>query len=148
MKRTNIKNKILGFLAFFIFVASVAWAHEKRGAGEYELVVGFVSEPAFSGQINGVDLRVSREGELIENLEKTLRAEVQYENEPEFFPLHFRKRYKEPGRYAAYFLPSLPGKYTFHITGKISDTEIDEVFASGEKFHDVEDIAAVIWPKV
>ncbi|MBI2322865.1 MAG: hypothetical protein HYU88_12445 [Chloroflexi bacterium] len=55
-------------------------AHERRPvAGKYQLVVGFLNEPAFAGQMNGIDLRVTvpAEGDKpIEGLEKTLKATV------------------------------------------------------------------------
>ena len=38
-------------------------AHEGRVVGDYELVVGFLHEPAFEGQINGVYVHISGPGE-------------------------------------------------------------------------------------
>lgn len=54
--------------------------------------------------------------------------------------------YTEPGRYAAYFLPTQPGKYIFLITGEVNVVAINERFESGEKFHDVEDVAPLRFP--
>ena len=44
-----------------LVVPSLASAHERReiGDGRYQLVVGFSSEPAYTGFLNGLDLRVS-----------------------------------------------------------------------------------------
>lgn len=142
-----MKNKIFGFLAILILVTSTADAHEKRTVGDCEFVVGFVNEPAFSGGINGIDLRISKNGAPTEGLESNLKAFVQYADAAERLELAFKLKHKQPGAYAAYFLPAKPGKYIFYITGKINDKEINEVFASGDKFHDVNDSEAVKWPK-
>lgn len=142
-----MKKKIFSVFAVLMFIASTAYAHEKRAVGEYEFVVGFVNEPAFSGGINGIDLRILKNGEPAEGLESNLNASVQYADDVQRLELAFKPKHKQPGAYAAHFLPSKPGKYTFYITGKIGDKEISEVFVSGEKFHDVNDSEAVKWPK-
>ena len=36
-----------------------------------------------------------------------------------------------PGDYRAFFVPSQPGDYTFHITGTIDGTKVDESFTFG-----------------
>ena len=36
-----------------------ASAHERRTVGKYQFVVGWLNEPAFSGQMNSIDLRVT-----------------------------------------------------------------------------------------
>ena len=41
-------------------LASPVSAHEGRDVGEYNLVVGFLIEPAYEGQLNGVSLVVTR----------------------------------------------------------------------------------------
>ncbi len=136
------------FTAVLLSVSAAAFAHEHRMvAGKYEWTVGFLNEPAFSGQMNGLDLRVTQNGEPVEGLEETLRAAVRYEDETESLPLVLKKRYKQPGSYAGYFLPSKPGKYTFEISGAIIGVQVKETFVSGGKFHNVEDSQAVTWPK-
>ncbi len=128
-------------------VVSAADAHEKRFvAKRFAFVVGFINEPAFSGQLNGVDLRVFLNENPVEGLDKELRVTVVREQEGKSFDLEFRGKYKEPGHYAAYFLPTLPGKYIFKIKGKINGIDIDERFESGDKFNDVEDTGQVSFP--
>lgn len=126
---------------------SLSFAHEKRTvADKYEFVVGFVSEPAFSGQMNGVDLRVLKEGLTVEGLEDKLKVTVIREDQETTLSLSFKGKYKEPGRYSAFFLPTKPGKYIFRIQGEIDGVAIDEKFESGAKFHDVEDIEPLKFP--
>lgn len=139
------------FTVFLIglLTTPLAYAHEKRAVGDAQFVVGFVNEPAFNGEMNAVDLRVSdQDGKPIEGLEQTLKAEVGYGEAGEVMEIPFRKRYNQPGAYAAYFLPVRPGKYRFHIFGKIADAAVDETFNSGEGFHDVENSKALAFPNV
>jgi len=132
-----------------VLVVPPAQAHEKRVVGDNQFVVGFVNEPAFNGEMNAIDLRVSdKDGQPIEGLEETLKAEVGFGEGGEVMEIPFRKRYKQPGAYAAYFLPVQPGKYRFHIHGMIADKPVDETFTSGEGFHDVENSKALAFPNV
>jgi hypothetical protein len=58
--------RLLAALVAFAFVAAallpplVAHAHEHRTVGDYEFIVGWMVEPAFAGQKNGLDLRINR----------------------------------------------------------------------------------------
>ncbi len=130
-------------LIVLILTASPVLAHQKREvAGKYVFVVGFVNEPAFTGEMNGVDLRVLKAGsnEPVEGVEKSLQVTVVREKEQKSVKLPFRTRYKDPGRYAAYFLPTQPGSYIFMIEGKINGLAVAEKFQSGkDHFHDVEE---------
>lgn len=132
------------------FVAVNAEAHEKRlVAGKYEFVVGFLEEPAFSGQLNGIDLRVSRheKQEAMEGLEKTLYAEISRPEEPQTLRIPLRSRYGKPGQYGGYFVPELPGTYIFRIFGEIKGLTIEERFVSGPgRFGDVEDTGKIKFP--
>ncbi len=141
-------KKFFCFLTVLLLTTTSLYAHEHRTiANQYEFVVGFVNEPAFSGQMNGIDLRVSKDGQPVEGLEATLKTAVRYGNETESFELPLKTRYKQPGAYASYFLPTKPGKYIFEISGTLGGTSIKEVFESGPQFHDVEDSEALRWPK-
>lgn len=143
----NIGNRIF-FLLFFCMLTSsgVLFAHEHRKIGDYEVVVGFLNEPAFSGQMNGLDLRVSSGDQPVEGLEKSLNAKVLSSN-GKFLDLKMRTRYKQPGNYAGYFLPTKPGQYIFQVQGQINGVEVNETFKSGEgSFHDVEDGSSLQFP--
>ncbi len=135
--------------ALSLFAAPFAHAHEKRAVGDTQFIVGFVNEPAFNGEMNAIDLRVSdKDGKPIDELEQTLKAEVGYGEASEVMEIPFRKRYNQPGAYAAYFLPVQPGKYRFHIHGNIAGKAVDETFTSGQGFHDVENSKDVAFPNV
>ncbi len=135
----------------FCFLAAgfvpAASAHERRVvAGRFEFIVGFINEPAFSGQMNGVDLRVTQKNKPVENLEGQLKVIVTRNDVDRSLELKFERKYNDPGHYAAHFLPAKPGKYVFRIVGTIGGVTIDEQFESGEKFHDVNDAAPLQFP--
>ncbi len=145
-----------------VLVSRSASAHEHREVtdGQYELVVGFLIEPAYSGQQNGLDLRVAKldpnatpvaEGEdapttPTEGLETTLQAEVFFADQS--MPLVISASYGEPGSYESVFFPTQPGDYSFHIFGTIEGVAIDETFTSGpDTFGPMEDPAPLQFPK-
>jgi len=121
---------ILGLLALITFgFAGGAAAHEQRTVGEFELVVGFLEEPAVQGDTNGLSLTVSRGGQPVEDLAATLQGEVIFGEERR--PLELSPVFNEPGAYEAMFIPSQPGDYTFRITGDLAGTPLDETFNPG-----------------
>src|SRR3712207_5158909 len=97
-------------------------AHEQRDvADEFSFVVGFLDEPAFAGEQNGLDLRIATldptggvNSGPVEGAEETLTAEVRFGDAS--MPLEIEPVYNEPGSYRAIFFPTTPGDYTFHIT--------------------------------
>lgn len=130
------------------FSATVADAHERRTVGSYQLVVGFLTEPGYSGQPNGLDLRVTdtRTTQPVEGLEKTLKAEVTFGGLAAL-PLTVSARFGQAGAYGGQFVPTKPGTYIFHISGKIGTQDIDERFESGpNRFNDIEGLGALQYP--
>lgn len=130
-------------------------AHEQRDvADQYSFVVGFLAEPAFAGQQNGMSLEISTldptggvNSSPVEGAEETLSAEVGYGDQS--MPLELDSVYNEPGSYRAIFFPTATGDYRFHITGTIGDTTIDETFTSADgEFGAVEDPAPLQFPAV
>jgi len=135
-------------------------AHESRtiAEGEYQLVVGFISEPVFAGDKSGLEFWVTdvseatpaasedAEGAPVEGLEETLQAEVIFGDQSMELPLD--PTWDEPGGYHSVFFPMEPGDYTFRIFGTIGETEIDESFTSSpEGFDSVKDPVSVSFPK-
>ncbi len=134
-----------------VFVsASPAAAHERRTVGPYQFVVGFLSEPAFAGTLNGVDLNVMdtrSNNKPVEGVEKTLTVDVIAGGLTAKLSLPIRARFGLPGRYAADFEPTRSGSYTFVFKGKVESTDVNEKFESGpSRFNDVESTVAVQYP--
>ncbi len=135
-------------VASFIAFAGTAAAHESRTVGPYEFEVGWLTEPAFVGLMNGLDLNVTdtRSDKAVEGLEKTLTVDLQTGGLAPL-PLTLAARFGTPGAYDGNFMPTVAGTYTFHIKGKIATLDIDETFESGPgRFDDVESTTAIQYP--
>lgn len=131
--------------------ASVAEAHERRNVGPYQLVVGFLTEPAFAGQVNAVDLRVTdtrvTPAKNVEGLETTVSVDILSGGLATPLSLKLRARFGSPGAYAADFIPTQAGGYRFVFKGKIEQTAVNETFESGPgRFGDVEETTALQYP--
>ena len=164
MHRTTRMILWVGSIALLALVApAAALAHEQRdvASGTYHLVVGFVNEPAFVDQQNGLSLRVSKLGAApatpvasdeaaagtpVEGLADTLKIEVIFGDQTMELPLE--PEFRDPGAYRAIFFPTAEGDYTFHIFGDIEGTAVDETFTSSpEGFSSVEAIEPLQFPK-
>jgi hypothetical protein len=148
---------LLGLFLVVAVAPGQASAHERRDllGGKYQAVVGFLNEPAYDNQFNGLDLTVvdktqktaDGKDKPVEGLEKTLKAEVLYGGGKKM-DLTLRTRFGMPGKYAAYFEPTKAGQYIFRIYGEIEGQKIDERFESGPgRFGDVEPLAALQFPE-
>ncbi|NLG70738.1 MAG: hypothetical protein GX495_01675 [Chloroflexi bacterium] len=142
--------RILLFAFALLLIAAPtlsARAHGHVQAGDYELVIGFRNEPAYQGEPNGLDLRVTHvaSGERITGLESTLRAEIIFGGQVKELPL--QPRFGEEGAYTADFLPTEAGDYTWHIFGMIADTPVDVSMTSGpETFSSIQPKSVVSFP--
>jgi hypothetical protein len=139
-------------LPIFLLWASTVFAHEQRTVGPYQLVVGFAVEPAFEGQKNGVELRVSEgEGEAavpVDGLQETLQVEVTHLESEISQVMPLRAVFGTPGRYTNDWIPSSPGVYRFRFFGAIGDLAVDETFESGpDTFGSVEPAAELYFPE-
>lgn len=125
--------------------ASVS-AHETRVVlTDYSFVVGFVSEPAISGDTNGISIEVTKADVPVEGLADTLQARVIFGDESKDMVL--TPVYNTPGAYQATFIPTVAGDYTFQFTGTIEGATIDETFTSSpETFDSVADRAELEFP--
>ena len=131
-----------------LLFSGTAYAHERRTVGPYQFVVGWLTEPAYVGQLNSLDLRVTdtRSGQPVSGLEKTLTADVSAGGLAPF-KLEVSARFGTAGAYNGDVMPTVVGTYTFHLVGKIDTTTIDEKFTSGPNtFGDIENTAALQYP--
>ncbi len=160
----RILKTVMSFAAIALIAAllpTMAAAHEHREVadGRYELTVGFLTEPAYVTQQNGLSLRVlqvsdatpaaadAHAGTPVEGLADTLTAEVSYGDQS--MDLELEPVFNDPGHYQAIFFPTAPGAYSFHISGEIEGTPIDETFEPGpETFDEVQPIEPLQFPKL
>ncbi len=136
-----------------------ALAHETRDVdgGKYQFRVGFITEPAYQGLENGLELTVctgqcttkpDSNGVLANGLTgafDTLKAEVIYG--PSAMPLTLVAVPYQPGKYNAPFVPTRTGNYSFHIFGTLGTDKIDERFTSSpDTFDSVQELTALQFP--
>jgi hypothetical protein len=113
-------------VALALLISSgTALAHGHVEVGKYELVIGFMNEPAIQSEVNGLDLRVSvhESGAPVTGLEETLQAEISYGATTQ--PLELRARWGQEGAYTADVIPTEAGDYTFRIFGTIEGEPVD-----------------------
>jgi hypothetical protein len=107
---------------------------------------------------NGVQVVVEHDGQPVTDLRPgDVQVEVTFGDEtsepmdlePAFAFEGGELVFGEPGDYHAEFVPSQPGKYTFHVTGTVDGEDVDEEMTSGpDTFATVEDAAAASFPPV
>lgn len=140
-----------------------ALAHERRelASGQYEIEIGFIEEPAYVGEKNGlyvhvVDLTAQAtptdesgeegQGAPVLGLADTLQAEVIYGEQT--MALELRPVFSDPGSYNGVFFPTAEGDYTFRIFGEIAGNPVDETFTSSpEGFSSVGSREPLEFPK-
>jgi hypothetical protein len=145
MYRRIGRSAALGAVLTLVVGIGAAAAHEQRDVGDYTFTVGFLEEPVFTGQKSGLDLRVAQGDQPVEGLEETLQAEVTFSGQSR--DLEISPVFGQPGAYRSVFFPTAAGPYSFHITGDVGGTPVDETFSSGpDTFGEVEDVAGGQFP--
>ncbi len=161
MRTSKLALRRLGLpviLAVLVFTLLLLWAqspqsasagrlaHETLTTGPYTFTVGWIDEPPYVGQMNGLELHIlSREtGKGVEGAEAGLNFEVLYGGQAARLPLRPLEG-GEPGAYTADILPTQRGLYTFHFTGKVGDQPID---LTVDKTDEVQPLDAVQVPAV
>ncbi|HEY1331394.1 MAG TPA: hypothetical protein VGH10_07975 [Actinomycetota bacterium] len=139
--------------ALLLGTTTAASAHVAGKAGPYSFLIGWGQEPAYAGQQNSVQFIVKNAstGRAVTDIGDQISVEVIYGTnkmtlpfEPTFDP---DTGLGTPGDFRAWFFPSAPGNYTFHLTGKIGSTNIDQSFTSGPTtFDSVQDPAKLQFP--
>jgi hypothetical protein len=156
MRRLNRGSRTIGLIALATFVvliaATAASAHEGRSQGDLKMEVGFGTEPAYAGQPNSAQIILVHDGKPVVDLGDTLSVEVLFADQSLKLPVvpNFEVgEFGEPGDYRAWFIPTQPGKYTFHFTGTVDGEKVDQSFTSGPKsFSEAEDPSSIMFPAV
>ena len=125
----------------------LAFAHGHTTVGDYELVIGFRNEPAYQGEPNGLDLRVTNttNDAPVIGLEETLQAEIIFGSATREVSL--RTQFGQEGAYTSDVLPTEAGDYTWHIWGEIEGTPVDVTMTSSpDTFSAVQSKGEVAFP--
>jgi hypothetical protein len=141
---------------FIAATAAPASAHVLRTAGPYHLLIGFGNEPTYAGMENSVFLLLTnaKTGAPVvdEGLGDTLNVAVGFGALTKRLPLVSSfdpdSGQGTKGVYNAYFIPTAPGDYTFHLFGSIRTTKVNiTVKSSPTTFDSVHDPAAIEFPQ-
>jgi hypothetical protein len=128
MSRFRGFGRLLPILGACLLVFA-AFAHEARDVHGYSFELGLINEPVFVGDKSGLEFFVHKGDQAVTGLEKTLKAQVTQGSASRDLPIDAREG--EDGAYQSVFIPTVAGKYTFHITGTLPDgSSIDESFTS------------------
>ena len=148
--RRRLAVTLAAALALLALAAAPAAAHEQRAVGRYGVEVGFGDEPAYAGTRNSVQVLVrDPSGKPVTDLGDSVEVMVMAGGQQRVVPLEpaFDDDGGTPGDYRAWFVPSAPGRYTFHLSGSIKGQKIDQTFTSGPgSFSDVLDPATATFP--
>lgn len=128
-----------------VIVLSNVAAHESRlvADDQYYLIVGFMKEPAFTDERNGLQLIVrNAEGEMVPFLEESLFAELTAPDGVTRRTLKLRGVHGQPGQYTDDFVLTQPGIYKVRIWGEIDGKPVDETF----ELHEVSPISSIEFP--
>jgi hypothetical protein len=119
-----------------------ASAHAVKTAGPYTLAIGWGTEPAYVGFDNTVEVIVTDQaGKPVDDLQPgALKVQVGLGGDrsdgmdlaPAFDP---DTNTGTPGDYDTPLIPTAPGAYTFHVTGSVHGTAVDQsITASDQTF--------------
>ncbi|MGH2511662.1 MAG: hypothetical protein ACRDGQ_03130 [Candidatus Limnocylindrales bacterium] len=143
----------LGASAVLIF-SSVADAHVVKDFGTYSVALGWVHEPTYVGELNAVQVVIKdAAGKAVTDLEDgDLKVTVSVGGQTSD-PLVLVNTFDPDtglgvaGDYEASIIPTAAGDYTFHLTGAIHGTNVDETATSSDStFNSVVEATGVQFP--
>ncbi len=129
---------VVALMSIPLALAPAASAHTHVEVGAYSLSIGWLNEPTFVGQPNGVEVTIEEDGVPVTDLAARALSVVVSTAETETAPLPLDPGFSVEGgfgtlgQYAAELMPTTPGEYTFHFTGSIRDEPVDITVTSGE----------------
>ena len=153
------RSRRLGIAMPFAAVAAAlivgsAQAHVLKDFGPYSVALGWVHEPTYVGQLNAVQVVIKdAKGKAIVDLaDGDLKVVVSVGGQ-DSASLDLLNTYDPDtglgiaGDYEAPLVPTVPGDYTFHLTGKIHGTTVDETATSSDAtFNSAVDETAIQFP--
>ena len=130
-------------LLFTLLVASTASAHVVKPFGTYSVAMGWQHEPTYVGVENAVQVVVKdKDGKNVDDLASGDLKVVISAAGQQTAALPLEPSFDEdtglgtPGEYDAVIIPTQVGDYTFHLTGSIHGTPVDESVTSSDQTFD------------
>jgi hypothetical protein len=137
-----------------MLVTGYAQAHVLKDFGPYSVALGWVQEPTYVGQLNAVQVVVKdASGKAVVDIaDGDLKVVVSVGGQ-QSAALDLLNKFDPdtglgvPGDYEAPLVPTAPGDYTFHLSGKIHDTVVDETSTSSDStFNSVVEATDIQFP--
>jgi hypothetical protein len=137
-----------------LLVTGVADAHIVKTFGKYTVALGWVHEPTYVGEQNAVQVVIEdASGKAVTDLnDGDVKVTVSTGGEtsdalPLLNTFDPDTGLGVPGDYEAPLIPTAPGDYTFHLTGSIDGTPVDETATSSDStFNSVVDATGIQFP--
>jgi hypothetical protein len=131
-----------------------ASAHDVHTFGKYTVALGWLTEPAYVGSNNAVQVLVKdQSGTAFTNItDKDLTVEVSVGSQKQDAKPLVPTADPDtglgiPGEYEYHIIPTVPGAYTFHLKGSVGGQAVDEtVTASDKTFNLVTAASDAQWP--
>ena len=145
---------ILTSFVALLLIAGVADAHIVKTFGPYTVALGWVHEPTYVGEQNAVQVVIKdAAGKAVTDLnDGDLKVTVAVGGKTSD-PLDLLNTFDPdtglgvPGDYEAPIIPTAPGDYTFHLTGSIHGTAVDETATSSDStFNSAVDATGIQFP--
>ena len=124
MRKRNLLTACLIASILTILSFQFAFAHETVTAGNYQIEIGWLTEPPISGQMNGIVVNITQgaEEQPVEDV-SDLVVSVVYGDQTRALLLQPLGE-DTPGQFVAPILPTIPGQYTVQLSGKLGDTDL------------------------
>ncbi len=137
-----------------LLVAGSTQAHVVKTFGPYSVALGWVQEPTYVGQLNAVQVVVKdASGKAVVDIDDGDLKVVVSVGGQQSAALDLLNKFDPdtglgvPGDYEAPLVPTAPGDYTFHLSGKIHDTVVDETSTSSDStFNSVVEATDIQFP--
>jgi len=155
MRLTKRLGASLALAAALSLIAAVtALGHVHFQAGTYNIALGWANEPTYAGELNAVQVLVSDGAsnpvtDLGPNDLQVIVSVAGQASQPLPFAPAFdaEEGTGTPGDYRAAIIPTLPGDYTFHLTGTVHGQAVDETATSSDStFASVQGASAIQFP--
>jgi hypothetical protein len=134
---------LVALAAAALVAPAAALGHTVQHAGPYTLEIGWRIEPTYVDVPNGVSVTIhdGKDNPVVDLGADDLQVVVTTNNQPSpdlsFEPGFDPEEMEGPlGEYDAAIVPTEPGDYTFHITGKIHGQDVDITVTSGDQTFD------------
>jgi hypothetical protein len=144
----------IGAILLAVFLVGSAQAHVLKDFGPYSVALGWVHEPTFVGALNAIQAVVKdSKGNAVTDIPDGDLTVVVSVAGQQTAALPLDNAFDSdtglgtPGDYETPIVPTLPGDYTFHLSGAIHGTKVDETATSSDStFDSVVDSSSVDFP--